>query len=33
LRVAAGKGELIDENIVSNIVEYSEKVKIYDDEL
>ena len=32
LRVAGGKGEQIEENIVSNILEYSAKVRIYDDE-
>lgn len=32
LRVAGGKGHLIDDNIVSNIKEYSEKVKIYEDD-
>jgi phospholipid:diacylglycerol acyltransferase len=31
LRVAGGKGELIEDNISSNILEYSKKVKIYDD--
>lgn len=32
LRVAGGKGHLVQDNIVSNIREYSEKVKIYPDE-
>ncbi|MCJ1244632.1 hypothetical protein MMC30_001831 [Trapelia coarctata] len=32
LRVAGGKGDQIEENVVSNIREYAEKVKIYDDE-
>jgi phospholipid:diacylglycerol acyltransferase len=32
LRVAAGKGELIEESIVSNIREYSDKVKIYEED-
>ncbi|ORY11790.1 Lecithin:cholesterol acyltransferase-domain-containing protein [Clohesyomyces aquaticus] len=32
LRVAGGRGELIEENVVSNILEYAEKVKIYDEE-
>ena len=32
LRVAGGKGHLIQDNIVSNILEYAEKVKIYPDE-
>lgn len=31
LRVAGGKGNQIEENYVSNIRAYSEKVKIYDD--
>ncbi|ORY67089.1 Lecithin:cholesterol acyltransferase-domain-containing protein [Pseudomassariella vexata] len=31
LRVAAGKGHMIQENIVSNISEYAEKVKIYEE--
>ncbi|MCJ1437690.1 hypothetical protein MMC27_007077 [Xylographa pallens] len=31
LRVAGGKGDQIEENFVSNIREYAEKVKIYDD--
>jgi phospholipid:diacylglycerol acyltransferase len=30
--VAGGKGDEIEENFVSNIHEYAEKVKIYDDE-
>ncbi|KAF2088441.1 Phospholipid:diacylglycerol acyltransferase [Saccharata proteae CBS 121410] len=32
LRVAGGKGDLIEETIISNIREYADKVKIYDDE-
>lgn len=32
LRVAGGRGDQIEENFVSNIREYAEKVKIYDDE-
>ncbi|KAL1988133.1 hypothetical protein VTN96DRAFT_663 [Rasamsonia emersonii] len=32
LRVAGGKGDLIEDNYVSRIREYSERVKIYDDE-
>ncbi|KAI5363581.1 putative lecithin:cholesterol/phospholipid:diacylglycerol acyltransferase, alpha/Beta hydrolase [Septoria linicola] len=32
LRVAGGKGHFIQDNIVSNILEYAEKVKIYPDE-
>ena len=32
LRVAGGKGHLIEETVVSNIREYAEKVKIYDDQ-
>lgn len=31
LRVAGGKGNHIEENYVTNIREYSEKVKIYED--
>ena len=31
LRVAGSKGDLIEENIVSNIREYAAKVKIFDD--
>lgn len=31
LRVAGGKGELIEENILSRILEYAERVKIEDD--
>ena len=31
LRVAGGKGDQIEENFVSNIREYSEKVKIYEE--
>ena len=32
LRVAGGKGHLVEERVVSNIAEYAEKVKIYDEE-
>jgi len=32
LRVAGGQGDLIEENYVSNIREYSDRVKIYDDD-
>jgi phospholipid:diacylglycerol acyltransferase len=32
LRVAGGKGHLVQDNIFSNIREYAEKVKIYPDE-
>ena len=32
LKVAGGRGDLIEDTIVSNIQEYAEKVKIYDDE-
>jgi phospholipid:diacylglycerol acyltransferase len=32
LRVAGGKGELIEENILSRIREYSDRVEIKDDE-
>lgn len=32
LRVAGGKGDLIEDTIYSNIREYAEKVKITDDE-
>ena len=32
LRVAGGKGEQIEENYVSNIREYAEKVQIYEEE-
>lgn len=32
LKVAGGKGDLIEENYVSNIREYSDKVKIYEEE-
>ena len=32
LRVAGGKGDLIEENFESNIKEYSDKVKIYEEE-
>jgi phospholipid:diacylglycerol acyltransferase len=31
LQVAGGRGELIEETIHSNIREYAEKVKIWDD--
>ena len=31
LRVAGGKGDQIEENFVSNIREYSEKVKVYEE--
>ncbi len=31
LRVAGGKGAHIEENYVTNIKEYAEKVKIYED--
>jgi phospholipid:diacylglycerol acyltransferase len=31
LRVAAGRGDTIKDYRVSNILEYTEKVKIYDD--
>jgi phospholipid:diacylglycerol acyltransferase len=31
LQVAGGKGDGIEENFVSNIREYANKVKIYDD--
>ena len=31
LRVAAGKGELIEETIVSDIREYSDRVKIFEE--
>ena len=31
LRVAAGKGDWIQENVVSNIREYADKVMIYDE--
>ena len=31
LRVAGGKGNQIDENFQSRIVEYSEKVQIYEE--
>jgi phospholipid:diacylglycerol acyltransferase len=29
--VAGGRGELVEEKVVSNIMEYAGKVKIYDD--
>lgn len=32
LRVAGGKGHLIEDRVVSNISQYAERVKIYDDE-
>ncbi len=32
LRVAAGRGDAIQEKVISNIMEYADKVKIYDDE-
>lgn len=32
LRVAGGKGHLIEDNIESEILKYAAKVKIYDDE-
>lgn len=32
LRVAAGKGDTIEDNVVSKILEYSDRVKIYNDE-
>ena len=32
LRVAGGKGEMIEEKVVSRIREYSERVKIYEEE-
>ena len=31
LRVAGGKGDQIDEHYASNIREYSEKVKVFDE--
>lgn len=31
LKVAGGQGESIPDHVVSNIKEYAEKVKIYDD--
>jgi phospholipid:diacylglycerol acyltransferase len=31
LQVAGGRGELIEETIHSNILEYAKKVQIYDD--
>ena len=33
LRVAAGKGDSIEDNIVSGIVDYSDKVDIHEDEI
>ncbi|KAF4301576.1 phospholipid:diacylglycerol acyltransferase [Botryosphaeria dothidea] len=32
LRVAGGKGDLIEDNVVSNILDYAEKVQIWDDD-
>lgn len=32
LRVAGGKGDMIEENYVSNIREYAERVQIFDDD-
>ena len=32
LRVAGGKGDLIEDNFVSEIKKYSERVKIYEEE-
>ncbi len=32
LRVAAGHGEQVGENVVSNIREYAEKVKVYEED-
>ncbi|KAF2720129.1 LACT-domain-containing protein [Polychaeton citri CBS 116435] len=32
LRVAGGRGDLVEESIISNIREYAEKVRIYDDD-
>ena len=32
LRVAGGKGEQVEENYVSNIREYSDNVKIYEED-
>ena len=31
LRVAGGRGELVEENVVSNISQYADKVKIYEE--
>ncbi len=31
LRIAGGKGDQIEENYVSNIREYSDKVKVYEE--
>ncbi|GJC77766.1 lecithin:cholesterol acyltransferase [Colletotrichum tofieldiae] len=31
LRIAAGKGNTISDYVVSNIMEYADKVKVYDD--
>lgn len=31
LRVAGGEGDAIEENVISKIREYADKVKIYDD--
>jgi len=32
LRVAGGKGQQIEENIQSNILEYAEKVQVYEED-
>ncbi|KAK6850896.1 hypothetical protein PG987_000530 [Apiospora arundinis] len=32
LRVAAGKGDTIEQNVVSNILEYAPKVKVYEED-
>ena len=32
LRIAGGRGDQIEENLVSNIREYADKVKIYEEE-
>lgn len=32
LKVAGGKGDLVEEKIESNILEYANKVEIYDEE-
>ncbi|KAI9702162.1 MAG: hypothetical protein M1820_006244 [Bogoriella megaspora] len=32
LKVAGGRGDLVEESVVSNIYEYADKVKIYEDE-
>ena len=31
LRIAAGKGDDIEDEVTSNIMEYSNKVKVWDD--